>query len=52
MLSPCEVKLLQLRHVSVNVLEDALVRGKVEELAALQAQLFYALWEMMEGNFF
>ena len=51
-LSPCEVKLFQVRHVGVDVLEDALVRRQVPQLTALQAQVSEALWEMLEGYFF
>ena len=34
------------------MLEDALVRGQVEQLATLQAQLFQAPWKVLEGHFF
>ena len=43
--------MFQVRHVSVNVLEDTLVGGQVPQLATLQAQLPQALWEVLEGYF-
>ena len=36
----------------VDVLEDALVSGQVEQLAPLQAQLFKAPRKVLEGHFF
>ena len=51
-LSPCEIKVFQVRHVGINMLEDTLVCGQVPQLATLQAQLSQALWEVLEGYFF